>query len=173
MRTTDYVSVLSNYLASSWMRYNSSLKASLCSIFVENRSVLQASISINTIEWVGVEAELLVRIREVLSSNLGLDTSSLDWGSSMFFLSSYRKSTESASLGHYQFLLNSLSFFIHLSSYYDRFCGLVVRVLGYRSGGPGTIPGSTRKKIMGLERGPLSLVSITEELLDRKVAALA
>jgi hypothetical protein len=27
------------------------------------------------------------------------------------------------------------------------------------------------KKIVGLERGPLSLVSTTEELLDRKVAA--
>jgi hypothetical protein len=54
----------------------------------------------------------------------------------------------------------------------DRFCGLVVRVLGYRSGGPGSIPGTTRKKkAMGLERGSLSLVSTTEELLDRKVAA--
>jgi hypothetical protein len=31
-------------------------------------------------------------------------------------------------------------------------------------------PGTT-KKIVGLERGPLSLVSTTEELLDRKVAA--
>jgi hypothetical protein len=29
----------------------------------------------------------------------------------------------------------------------DRLCGLVVRVLGYRSGGPGSIPGTTRKKI--------------------------
>jgi hypothetical protein len=48
----------------------------------------------------------------------------------------------------------------------------VVRILGYRSGGPGSIPGTTRKKnVMGLERGPLSLVSTTEELLDRKVAA--
>jgi hypothetical protein len=48
----------------------------------------------------------------------------------------------------------------------DRLCGLlVVRVLGYRSGGPGSIPGTTRK------RDPLSLVSTTEELLDRKVAA--
>jgi hypothetical protein len=28
-----------------------------------------------------------------------------------------------------------------------------------------------RKKVVGLERGPLSLVSTTEELLDRKVAA--
>jgi hypothetical protein len=26
----------------------------------------------------------------------------------------------------------------------DRLCGLVVRVLGYRSGGPGSIPGTTR-----------------------------
>jgi hypothetical protein len=28
-----------------------------------------------------------------------------------------------------------------------------------------------KKKVVGLERGPLSLVSTTEELLDRKVAA--
>jgi hypothetical protein len=53
-----------------------------------------------------------------------------------------------------------------------RICGLVVRVLGYRSEGPGSIPGTTRrKKLVGQERGPLSLVSTTEELLDRKVAA--
>jgi hypothetical protein len=39
------------------------------------------------------------------------------------------------------------------------------------SGGPGSIPGTARKKVVGLERGPLSLVSATEELLDRKVAA--
>jgi hypothetical protein len=50
-------------------------------------------------------------------------------------------------------------------------CGLVVRVFGYRSGGPGLIPGTTRKKVVGLERGPLSLVSTTEGLLDRIVAA--
>jgi hypothetical protein len=56
-------------------------------------------------------------------------------------------------------------------AYCDRLCGLVDRVLGYRSGGPGSIPGTTRKKVVGLERGPLSLVSTTEELLDRKVAA--
>jgi hypothetical protein len=50
-------------------------------------------------------------------------------------------------------------------------CGLVVRVLGYRSGDPGSISGTTKgKKVVGLERGPLSLVSTTEELLDRKVA---
>jgi hypothetical protein len=59
-----------------------------------------------------------------------------------------------------------------------RLCGLVVRVLGYRSGGPGSIPGTTRfskkkkrKTVVGLERGTLSLVSATEELLDRKLAA--
>jgi hypothetical protein len=52
-----------------------------------------------------------------------------------------------------------------------RLCGLVVRVLGYRSRGPGSIPGTTKKKVVGLERGPLGLVSTTEELLDRKVAA--
>jgi hypothetical protein len=63
--------------------------------------------------------------------------------------------------------------------YKDRLCGLVVRVLGYRSRGPGSIPGTTsfsgggggRKTIVSLEQGPLSLVSTTEELLDRKVAA--
>jgi hypothetical protein len=55
----------------------------------------------------------------------------------------------------------------------------VDRVLGYRSGGPGYIPGTTRfsgkkkkgKQVVDLERGSLSLVSTTEELLDRKVAA--
>jgi hypothetical protein len=47
----------------------------------------------------------------------------------------------------------------------------VVRVLDYRSGGPSSIPGITRRKVVGLERGPLSLVSAIEELLDRKVAA--
>jgi hypothetical protein len=73
-----------------------------------------------------------------------------------------------------------VAFKITLYSIY-RLCGLVVRVLGYRSGGPGSIPGTTRfsgggkkkkrKKVVGLERGPLSLVSTTEELLDIKVAA--
>jgi hypothetical protein len=61
----------------------------------------------------------------------------------------------------------------------DRLCGLVVRVLGYGSRGSGSIPGNRlswgggggRKAVVGLERGPLSLMSRTEELLDRKVAA--
>jgi hypothetical protein len=39
------------------------------------------------------------------------------------------------------------------------------------AGVPGSIPGHYKKKVMGLEQGPLSLVSATEELLDRKVAA--
>jgi hypothetical protein len=54
----------------------------------------------------------------------------------------------------------------------------VVRVLGYRSGDPGSIPAlldflkeKKIKTVVGLERGALSLVSTTEELLDRKVAA--
>jgi hypothetical protein len=62
-------------------------------------------------------------------------------------------------------------FFLIFHLKHDRLCGLVVRVLGYRSGGPCSIPGTTKKKVVGLERGPLSLVSTTEELLDRKVAA--
>jgi hypothetical protein len=33
-----------------------------------------------------------------------------------------------------------------IAFYCDRLCGLVARVLGYRSGGPGSIPGTTRKK---------------------------
>jgi hypothetical protein len=32
-------------------------------------------------------------------------------------------------------------------------------------------PALPEKKVVGLERGPLSFVSTTEELLDRKVAA--
>jgi hypothetical protein len=47
---------------------------------------------------------------------------------------------------------------------YDRLCGLVVRVLDYRCRGPGFDSRALQK------RCPLSLVSTTEELLDRKVA---
>jgi hypothetical protein len=52
---------------------------------------------------------------------------------------------------------------------YDRLCGLVVRILGYRSGFDSWY--YQKKKVVGLERGPLSLVNTTEELLDRKIAA--
>jgi hypothetical protein len=52
----------------------------------------------------------------------------------------------------------------------DHLCGLVVRVPGYISRGPGSI--SLRYQIswevMSLKRGPLSLVSTTEEQLERK-----
>jgi hypothetical protein len=55
---------------------------------------------------------------------------------------------------------------------FDRLCGLLVSALSYRSGGPGSIHGTNqKKKVVGLERGPLSLVSTTEEQLDRKVEA--
>jgi hypothetical protein len=52
----------------------------------------------------------------------------------------------------------------------DRLCGLVIRVPGYRSRGPGF---DSRRyqifwKVVGLEWGPLSLVSTIEELLGRK-----
>jgi hypothetical protein len=50
----------------------------------------------------------------------------------------------------------------------------VVRVPGYISRGPGSILGANRffREVVGLERGPLSLVSTIEELLGRKIAAL-
>jgi hypothetical protein len=52
---------------------------------------------------------------------------------------------------------------------FDRLCGLVVRVPGYRSRDP--VFDSRCYQIfwelVGLERGPLSLVSTTEELLER------
>jgi hypothetical protein len=45
----------------------------------------------------------------------------------------------------------------------------VERVPGYRSRGPGSIRGyQISWKLMGLERGPLNLVSTVEELLGRK-----
>jgi hypothetical protein len=55
----------------------------------------------------------------------------------------------------------------------DRLCGLLVRVPGYRSRGPGFDSGRYQNfwEVVGLERGPLSLVRISEELLDGKVAA--
>jgi hypothetical protein len=56
--------------------------------------------------------------------------------------------------------------------YMHRLCGLVVRVPGYTSRGPGF---NSRRyqifwEVVGLERGPLSRV-IIEELLERKAAA--
>jgi hypothetical protein len=45
--------------------------------------------------------------------------------------------------------------FIFSYSFRNRLCGLVVRVLGYRSGGPGSIPGTTRKKCNVSETGSI------------------
>jgi hypothetical protein len=52
---------------------------------------------------------------------------------------------------------------------YDRLCGLVVRVPDYRSRGPGfdSLRYHIFWEVVGLERGPLSLVSTIEELLGR------
>jgi hypothetical protein len=49
---------------------------------------------------------------------------------------------------------------------FDRLCDLVVLVPGYRSRGPGFDSRLYQIfwKVVGLERGPLSLVRITEEL---------
>jgi hypothetical protein len=47
---------------------------------------------------------------------------------------------------------------------FDRLCGLVIRVSGYRS----RSPDSNLREVVGLERDPFSLVSTTEELLGRK-----
>jgi hypothetical protein len=51
----------------------------------------------------------------------------------------------------------------------DRLCGLVVRVLGYRFRGSGFDSRHYQIfwEVVGLERGPLSLVSTTEVLLGR------
>jgi hypothetical protein len=43
--------------------------------------------------------------------------------------------------------------YIWFHTEFDRLCGLVVRVLGYRSGGPGSIPSTTRKKSNGSGTG--------------------
>jgi hypothetical protein len=50
----------------------------------------------------------------------------------------------------------------------DRLCGLVVRVSGYRYRGPGFDPRRYQifSVVVGLERGPLSLVRSIEELLE-------
>jgi hypothetical protein len=49
--------------------------------------------------------------------------------------------------------------------------GPVVRVPGYRYRGPGSISNATRfsEKQLGLERGPLSLVSYSEEKAAARV----
>jgi hypothetical protein len=46
-----------------------------------------------------------------------------------------------------------LTFIFRMINRNDRLCGLVARVRGYRSGGPGSIPGTTRKKSSGSGTG--------------------
>jgi hypothetical protein len=48
----------------------------------------------------------------------------------------------------------------------DRLCGLVVRVPGYRSGGPE----SDSRALQETEWGPLSLVSTIEERIGRTIS---
>jgi hypothetical protein len=52
----------------------------------------------------------------------------------------------------------------------DLFCGLVARVPGYRSRGRGFDSRHYQiiREVVGLKRGPLILVSTTEELLGRR-----
>jgi hypothetical protein len=76
----------------------------------------------------------------------------------------------------------SVQTYCKIIEYYRRHvtpCNLVEFHVGYgcessclqMQGSRVRFPGTTKKKVVGLERGPLSLVSTTEELLDRKVAA--
>jgi hypothetical protein len=57
-----------------------------------------------------------------------------------------------------------------VSKIVDRLCGLVVRVPGYRSRGPAFDSQGLQIfwEVVDLERGPLSLVRIIEELLEWK-----
>jgi hypothetical protein len=57
---------------------------------------------------------------------------------------------------------------VYFCFYYDRLCGLVVRVPGYRSRGPGLVPVATR--FSEKSWGPLSLVSAIEGLLGIKIS---
>jgi hypothetical protein len=63
-----------------------------------------------------------------------------------------------------------LIFFKYLFLTKDRLCGLVVSVSGYKSRGPGidSRPYQTFSEVGGLERGALSLVRTTEDLLEVK-----
>jgi hypothetical protein len=70
--------------------------------------------------------------------------------------------------GYSEYSNNYLGFYARLFFLKYRLCGLVVRVPGYRSGGSGFDSRALQgKKVVGLERGPLSPVSTTEELLGR------
>jgi hypothetical protein len=68
-------------------------------------------------------------------------------------------------LYYFQFLK-----FNYVYDYFDTLCGLVARVIGHRSRGPefDSRHHKTFREVVGLEQGPLSLMSITEELLEWK-----
>jgi hypothetical protein len=61
--------------------------------------------------------------------------------------------------------------FPNWNSRLDRLCGLVVKFLATDPEARVQFSALPEKKVVALERGSLSLVSTTEELLDRKVAA--
>jgi hypothetical protein len=67
-------------------------------------------------------------------------------------------------------VLMSLRGLSPLANYTDNHCGLVVRVPGYRFRGPwfDSLRYQVFWEVVGLERDPLSAVSIIEDLLERK-----
>jgi hypothetical protein len=72
--------------------------------------------------------------------------------------------------GFYKWWSRNICFSTSLKRSGDRLCGLVVRVPGYKSRGPGFHSWGYQIfwEVDGLEQGPLSLVRITEELLEWK-----
>jgi hypothetical protein len=60
---------------------------------------------------------------------------------------------EECVLLYFTFSSDIIHIYMHYFTAYDRLCGLVVRVLGYRSGGPGSIPDTSRKKNSGSGTG--------------------
>jgi hypothetical protein len=75
-------------------------------------------------------------------------------------------------IGLIKFVTNTLTSTVKLFLYWvpvpsDRLCDLVIRVPGYRSRGPG-FDSQIFSEVVGVERGPLSLVSIIEKLLEWK-----
>jgi hypothetical protein len=76
-------------------------------------------------------------------------------------------------IGNFQLNRRVTPISTHIGPYRDRLYGLVVRVPGYKSRGPEF---DSRRyqifwEVVGLGWGPLSLIRINEELLERKVAS--
>jgi hypothetical protein len=103
----------------------------------------------NKTEQVGVEM-LYIGVREPSGSHLIRDTGYPAWGFSSFLQIHPGKHPNyhfgQATTVHFQISSNSLVIYHPNIPHCDRLCGLVVRVLSYRYGGPGLIPGTTRKK---------------------------